>query len=151
MNSKSLLTSNGNSNRLPYLLKYLKGTESIILNYGAGKHYKKHTEMFGSNLINYDKYVNEINIIPNNNEFDIVICSNVLNVIKDDMEIKNILDYFDTLKGKKIYITVYEGDKSNIGKTTKLGTYQKNKPLKYWNYLWDRGYKKIGKIAYKEV
>ena len=23
--------------------------------------------------------------------------------------------------------------------------------LKYWNYLWDRGYKKIGKIAYKEV
>lgn len=73
MNNKSLLTSNGNSNRLPYLLKWLKGTEQTILNYGAGKHYKKHTEMFGNNLINYDKYVNEINAIPNNNEFDIVV------------------------------------------------------------------------------
>lgn len=151
MNNKSLLTSNGNSNKLPYLLKKLLGTKENILNYGSGKYYLKHKNMFGDNLINYDKYVNEINSLPSEDNFDIVVCSNVLNVIQDDTEIQNILDYFDALKGKKIYITIYEGDKSNIGKTTKLGTYQKNKPLKNWNELWSRGYKRIGKIAYKEV
>lgn len=151
MNNKSLLTSNGNSNRLPYLLKVLLETKENILNYGAGKHYLKHKNMFGDNLINYDKYISEINSLPSKDDFDIVVCSNVLNVIQDDTEIQSILNYFDTLKGKKVYITIYEGDKSNIGKTTKLGTYQKNKPLKNWNELWSRGYKRVGKIAYKEI
>lgn len=143
MNDKSLLTSNGNANKLPYLLKYLKDTKQTILNYGCGKYYKKHKEMFGNNLLNYDKYIPEINIIPNDNDFEIVVCSNVLNVIQDNKEIQDILNYFDTLKGKKIYITIYEGDKSNIEKITTIGTYQKNKPLKDWNDFWNREYKKL--------
>lgn len=153
MSKVSLLTSNGNANKLPYLLQYLKAknTEERILNFGAGKHYQKHEKFFGRKIINYDKYVSEINSIPNINDFDIVICSNVLNVIEDTQEIKDILDYFDTLKGKKVFVTVYEGDKTGEGKYTVLGTYQQNKKLKDWDILWSRGYKRIGKIAYKEI
>ena len=150
-NSISLLTSNGNSNRLPYLLKELNGSSETILNFGSGKHYKNHEAMFDGTLISFDAYVEEINELPSGDKFDIVVCSNVLNVIPDDTEIENILNYFDSLEGKKIYISVYEGDKSNVGKITKIGTYQSNRALKDWTLLWNRGYKRIGKYAYKEI
>lgn len=153
MSKVSLLTSNGNANKLPYLLSYLKAkdTKDKILNFGCGKHYKKHERMFGASLINYDCNIEEVNKLPNINQFQVVVCNNVLNVIEDTQEIKDILDYFDTLKGKKIFITVYEGDKTGEGKYTVLGTYQHNKKLKDWDILWSRGYKRIGKIAYKEI
>lgn len=153
MSKVSLLTSNGNANKLPYLLSYLKAkdTKETILNFGCGKHYKRHEKMFGASLINYDCNIEEVNELPNINQFQIVICNNVLNVIEDTQEIKDILDYFDTLKGKKIFVTVYEGDKTGKGRYTVLGTYQQNKKFKDYNILWSRGYKRIGKIAYKEI
>lgn len=153
MDNKSLLTSNGNSNRLPLLLKQFKD-ESIyrILNYGAGQHYKLHENLLPNNkIISYDPFVEEISQLPNKEKFDIVVCSNVLNVIHDDKELESILDYFDTLTNKSIYITVYEGNGTGIGAFTKIGTYQRNLKLKDWDILWKRGYIRIGKVAYKFI
>ena len=149
MNNKSLLTSNGNANKLPSLLNTFKELNNlgVYLNYGAGKHYKKHEQWFGGNLISYDPYVEEINTLPQVGTFSAVLCSNVLNVIESDEELNKTLDYFDELSKKyvTIFITIYEGDRSGIGKKTKLGTYQRNKKLKDWEELWKRGYKRASK------
>lgn len=64
----------------------------------------------------------------------VFVCSNVLNVIDDDNVIKDICikaslhEYF--------FITVYEGDKSGVGKCSKEDCYQRNmKTISYMQYF----------------
>jgi hypothetical protein len=58
---------------------------------------------------------------------DVVVCANVLNVIKEDSIIQEILQ--DILNyvhlGSKVYIQIYEGNKSGVGLPTSRG-YQRN-------------------------
>lgn len=75
----------------------------------------------------------------------IVICSNVLNVIINKQTVTDIQKYireftFSAYLGKNLvkessfyYLTIYEGDKSGIGRMTKPDCFQRNEPLD--NYI----------------
>lgn len=143
MKDNSLKTSLGNINRLPKGLKVLEelGLYKKVINFGAGLGYKKHQELIkGIELINYDPNIEEINTLPVE-KADAIICNNVLNVIENDEIIELILDTIDSYKLPS-YITVYEGDRTGEGKTTKTGTYQRNMKTKDY-HLEKRGYKLI--------
>lgn len=65
-------------------------------------------------------------------EIDIV-CSNVLNVIDSDGEVSRIcyqLEKITEATGGTAYITVYEGDRSCVGRQTGRDQYQRNEPLR---------------------
>lgn len=68
-------------------------------------------------------------------QVDSVIISNVLNVINDnDSKLKLLQKSFDNLKnGGSCFVTVYEGDRSGVGKQTGSDQWQENKKLD--NYL----------------
>ena len=125
--------------------KYDFKENSIILDYGCGKYDTSINFMKNKNCIvlPYDKYNrdNETNLKTldycKNNKIDYIVCSNVLNVIMEDEVIFQILDdlYKIANKNTVILISIYEGDKSGIGKETTKG-YQKNMKLKeYLKYL----------------
>ncbi len=61
---------------------------------------------------------------------EVFICSNVLNVIDDDNVIKDICN--KATQHKYFFITVYEGNKSGVGKRSKEDCYQRNDKLKYY-------------------
>lgn len=61
-------------------------------------------------------------------ENDVFICSNVLNVIDDDEIIKDICKRAS--QHRYFFITVYEGDKSGVGKCSKEDCYQRNMKTK---------------------
>lgn len=58
---------------------------------------------------------------------NIIVCNNVINVIKENDIIMNVLGILYDFASDEtdIYITIYEGDKSGIGKVTSKG-YQRN-------------------------
>ena len=65
-------------------------------------------------------------------EIDIV-CSNVLNVIDSDGEVSRIcyqLEKITEATGGTAYITVYEGDRSGVGRQTGRDQYQRNESLR---------------------
>ena len=68
---------------------------------------------------------------------DIIMLNNVINVIAEDGVIFNVLNQVYNYAGKDtdVYITIYEGDKSGVGKVTTKG-YQRNQKLnKYTDYV----------------
>ena len=79
----------------------------------------------------------ELEAFRSESEFfnQMVVCSNVLNVIDSEETIAWIAARFmawaDT--GAAVMVTVYEGDKSGIGRATKADCYQRNE--KIVNYL----------------
>jgi hypothetical protein len=67
---------------------------------------------------------------------DAFVCSNVLNVIDDEDIIRDICN--KASKHRYFFITVYEGDKSGIGKCSKENCYQRNQKTKsYLEYFSD--------------
>lgn len=125
--------------------KYEFKENSIILDYGCGKYNTSINFMKNKNCIvlPYDKYNRNEDInkqtleFCKNNKIDYIVCSNVLNVILEDEVIFEILDNIYEIANKNtiILISIYEGDKSSIGKETTKG-YQKNMKLKeYLKYL----------------
>lgn len=146
------LTETKVSPRLPKLLKWIGENtgHNTILNYGAGLHYKYHAEHmkneYGAEVESYDPNIQEINIIPDK-PYDCIVCSNVFNIIPEDEEINKILDRFDEMnkKGAKIYISIFVGQGTGIGKITTIGTYQRNMKVSKYDYLLaPRGYKQFG-------
>ena len=68
---------------------------------------------------------------------DIIMCNNVLNVLKEVNVMMNVLgQIYDYARDETdIYITIYEGDKSGVGKVTTKG-YQRNQKLNdYKDYI----------------
>lgn len=59
----------------------------------------------------------------------IAICSNVLNVIDDDDAMETVLQNISRLSCPA-YFTVYEGDKTGVGRYTGPDSYQRNDVLK---------------------
>lgn len=59
---------------------------------------------------------------------DVFVCSNVLNVIDDDDVVRDICE--KASKHEYFFITVYEGDKSGVGKQSKEDCYQRNEKIK---------------------
>lgn len=108
-----------------------------ILDYGAGKSVDFAREHFGrlhALYTPYDPYYddyNDLDILKP--RYDIVLCSNVLNVIDDLKEIRYVIDncYLYLRKNGKAFIKVYEGDKSGRARMTTKG-FQRNQPTDFY-------------------
>lgn len=116
-----------NSSRLPkiYNLAKEKIEGKSVLDYGCGKYFDNYIDKVNAGLYGYDKYNRHDEIMLERN-YDIVVCSNVLNVIAVLDERLRILKEMKRL-APTVLITVYEGDKSRIGKETKKDCYQLNR------------------------
>ena len=123
----------------------------IILDYGCGR-YTQHIQDFvnskGFYYIGYDPYWNNIDFMLeieqiskiNGGGVVAIICSNVLNVIPSWMGVKRVDALLKSLAfglaKKRIFTTVYEGDKSHIGRETKKDCWQWNRPTE--SYLFSQ-------------
>lgn len=113
-----------------------------VLDWGCGKDTTLTSEMLdkhGLVHVGYDpNWKTEIENVAATSLLGIAeafVCSNVLNVIDDDDIIRDICD--KAAQHKYFFITVYEGDKSGVGKRSKEDCYQRNEKvksyLKYFN------------------
>lgn len=135
-----------NREKLPAVYRKVKQFRSrIVLDYGCGKY----TEHIRNHLLGkavylpFDPYnqpedVNKASrfvlalATANHDPID-VVCSNVLNVIDDTETIRSIAQEVETIvtnSGGTAYVTVYEGNRSGIGKQTGPDQYQRNEPLR---------------------
>ena len=105
---------------------------------GAGK-YTKATDFLksiGVTNVRFDPYNLPREVNEKSNSFigicDTSTCANVLNVIKEGGAKKEVLERSKAMlkTGGVLYISVYEGDRSSIGKESKKGCWQENKKLK---------------------
>ena len=114
-----------NSKKKPRIYKLISNiitSGDRVIDYGCGKYFDSYN--LGENFFGYDPFNRNLEELLNN-EYDIALCSNVLNVI---MEKEVRLDILSTLRrlAPKVFITVYEGDKSRRGKVSKEDCYQLN-------------------------
>lgn len=148
------ITSAGTSvNQLPAVLRLINQTcrhpaafwvrVDTVLDYGGGK-YDQLTETLARmgvrNLV-YDPFNRSedhnaaIRGLVEAKPADVGILSNVLNVIREPAVRREVLENLKRWvdpQGGRIYITVYEGDKSSKGRRTSKG-WQSNRPAK--NYM----------------
>ena len=137
-----------NRAKLPAVYRKAKfsSTTPFLVDYGCGK-YTNHIESavrnMGKILYPYDPYNQPEHINKHTLDFiqwactryieiDIV-CSNVLNVIDSDGEVSRICHWLEALAtttGGTAYITVYEGNRSGVGRQTGRDQYQRNEPLR---------------------
>jgi len=138
-----------NSRNLPAVFRKATFTASIVMDYGSGK-YTEHIREFINGqhrtYLPFDPYnqTEERNrttalIVMNamGTHFPVdVVCSNVLNVIDDDDTVRKIAGHIEeivTATGGTGFVTVYDGNRSGIGRRTGPDQYQRNEPLR--NYL----------------
>ena len=123
----------------------------IVLDYGCGR-YTQHIQDFVSSkgfyYIGFDPYWNKIDFMTeieqiskiNGGGLAAVICSNVLNVIPWWAGVKEVDAILKSLAfgyaNKRLFTTVYEGDKSHIGRETKKDCWQWNRPTE--SYLFSQ-------------
>lgn len=112
---------------------YTKAAKHItgkVLDYGCGKYtalIKAHAEKNGFQWSGYDKFNQTAE--QNAHAFrkaDVVISSNVLNVIAESDVRKDVLEKM-ARRGNKLLITVYEGDKSGKGRRSQADCWQENR------------------------
>jgi hypothetical protein len=126
-----------NSTKLPASTKHIewkKFTGKNFLDYGGGKFNNLVNflqDNFNINCHVYDKF--NRNWKENLDALECkpagIICNNVLNVIEEMEVINSILNHiasFDTV----VYFSIYEGNKSGVGKITKSDCYQRNETIK---------------------
>ena len=93
-------------------------------------------DMYHPSIIDKDKILAAMN----NQELDkVIVCSNVLNVIDDDKALNDLIAQICDLSVIRlpngvytmhpVYVTIYEGNKSGIGRQTKKDCYQRNERL----------------------
>ena len=104
-----------------------------VLDYGCGKfnNGRDYIDSIGGNWWGYDPFnrTEKDNMLSFGNYYDCIICSNVLNVISDVTFIWDIIrKIFNKIENREqaIFVTVYEGDKSGVGRITKNDCYQRN-------------------------
>ena len=117
---------------------YLKGMR--VLDYGCGRyteHIRKFMWLYDIEWHGYDPYwqIDSLNEEALHSNPDIVICSNVFNVLDNYRDVTRIHDYI-RYKLNPIYFfyTVFEGNRSKIGKETKKDCWQRNEPLEGYLY-----------------
>lgn len=107
-----------------------------VLDIGCGR-YTQHIEDFlwkqGFDYLGYDPYwkTETENTWAKKWCPNIIVCSNVLNVIEDWETYKELQNFIRSY-GVPYYITVYNGDNSCIGRVTKRDCYQRNEPLSHY-------------------
>lgn len=123
--------------RVPALFKKVQWEEGTVnLDYGCGKYpeyARDYVTKRGVVNIAYDPYnYRKTEDVWFRFKYNTVTLSNVLNVIESKEARRMVLlTCLDVLRdGGKLYITVYEGDKSGVGRETKKDCWQENRPLK---------------------
>ena len=129
-----------NKNKLPAVYKRIKlESGDRLLDCGCGKyieHIHSYCNKYGAIYYPYDPYnmPTESNNLTLKTLLDtsatIGVMSNVINVIDSDESIEDAINNAISLIDGKLYITVYEGDKSGVGKYTKNDCFQRNMKLK---------------------
>lgn len=130
-----------NHKKVPYLVKHIDWKQFAggrCLDYGSGKLNPQtfyEISSMGVQYLPYDPYW--LDETTNNKAMNlyptIVICSNVLNVIKEDDIIHQIHNY---IRGLKVpyFIKIYEGDKTYFSRETKKDCFQRNLPTEEYLY-----------------
>ena len=141
-----------NSKRLPRVYNHFPFNNCKIVDYGCGR-YTDHIQNWAKEhevqWFGYDKYnqteSNNKTALSQLDNTDYVVCSNVLNIIKEDEVIKKIVD--DCIRpGSTAIFTVYEGDRSGIGRATGQDQYQRNCKRKWYEDLMkEMGYEVLSK------
>lgn len=114
-----------NSTKLPKIYKLVSERitdDDAVIDYGCGKYFDNYN--LPNNYVGYDPY-NRPDDKVLNNEYDIALCSNVLNVIMEREQRISLLEKLKEL-AKVVFITVYEGDRSRNSRVTKNDCYQLN-------------------------
>lgn len=135
-----------NSARLPAVYGKAPLSASLVFDYGCGKHtdhIEEYVKAQHKVYLPYDPYnqtedTNRVSVTIVLNamyaRFPVdIICSNVLNVIDDEDEIRKIANHIQEIAsatGGTGYVTVYEGDRSGSGRQTGTDQYQRNEPLR---------------------
>lgn len=127
-----------NSKRLPAIYNKIWWSnfrDGVVFDVGAGKytqHIKDFLAQYNIEYIPYDPYnlsaADNLYAASNWHRATCVICSNVFNVIKETSIIYDLHDLITSF-GVPYFITVYEGDKSWIGRETKKECYQRNETI----------------------
>ena len=131
-----------NSKRLPAIYKKIdwyriknRYGDLVVLDIGAGKytqHIKEYIESKGGEYIPYDPYnlsaEDNLYASVNFDRANVIICSNVFNVIKETDVIYDLHEMI-TKYNVPYFISVYEGDRSWIGHETKKGCWQRNETI----------------------
>ena len=100
----------------------------------------------GYDAYNQSEEQNELELEAFREESDffdqIVICSNVLNVIDSEDTIAWIAARFMAWadNGAAVMVTVYEGDKSGIGRATKIDCFQRNEKIVDYLKYFDKSF-----------
>ena len=138
--SKNTSINKENLPRIYTHINWEKFKGKTVLDYGCGRyteHIRKLMWLYDIDWYGYDPYwrtefLNEEALHCNP---DIVVCSNVFNVLDNYRDITRIHDYI-RYKLHPIYFfyTVFEGDKSKTGKETKKDCWQRNEPLEDYLY-----------------
>lgn len=146
-----------NSTKLPALFnklnyEYLVNNKTFCIDdYGCGKYWKNietHVNNQGILYLGYDPYwrSDTKDLMDTTAPHLVFTCSNVLNVIDDDDVVRDICRI--AAKHHHFAITVYEGDKSGVGKVSKTDCYQRNAKLNdYLKYFPETAYP----FVYKNV
>ena len=138
--SKNTSINKENLPRIYTHINWEKFKGKTVLDYGCGRyteHIRKLMWLYDIDWYGYDPYwrtefLNEEALHCNP---DIVVCSNVFNVLDNYRDITRIHDYI-RYKLRPIYFfyTVFEGDLSKIGTETKKDCWQRNEPLEEYLY-----------------
>lgn len=158
-----------NTKKLPAIYSKLDLNKLVgkkIFDYGAGKPetcqiIRNELWKYRIEYIPYDKYnlpeeLNRQNL-ASAVRADAFICSNVLNVIKEDAIIQNIIETiaYKSLRSntqfnhKPFFFTIYDGNKSGIGRQSQDDCWQRNQKLQ--SYLDDFNWGFMCPLKYKGV
>lgn len=158
-----------NSTKLPAIYSRVSDTAyqwaDKLLDYGCGryidhliKYTAKHSAIpddryyhycwwYGYDRFNRDAAANAkalADFAESDNPFTnrMVFCSNVLNVIDSDDVVKGITGFLTAcaISGVAVMVTVYEGDKSGIGRPTKADCYQRNEKIAEYLKYFDKSF-----------
>lgn len=115
---------------MPKAIELMKGKK--VIDIGGGKYDTAvlKAREYGATVVIYDPYNRTVdhNAIVLSGKYDVAIISNVLNVIPDlDSRLK-VLN-LALSKAHTVLITVYEGDKTGIGRQTGRDSWQENRKL----------------------
>lgn len=134
-----------------------KGT--TILDFGCGKYdnNKEFAEANGFEWYGYDPYnrTDEYNLRTTDRfdeEYpDVIVCSNVLNVIDSDEAIDELLVsltplYPEKEKKVKYFFTIFEGEGNGIGRVTKSDCWQRNEPTNLYLPKLQKHFRSVNKL-----
>ncbi len=126
-----------NKSKMPAIYGKIRVDMERVLDYGCGR-YTEHLYNFCKSnyaaFFPYDPYnqpqwKNEISCkLLKENPATVGIMSNVLNVIDSEDAIKDAIEHAVSMirADRFLYITIYEGDRSGVGKYTSKDSYQRN-------------------------